>query len=477
MLFDRVKPLDQILAAAEKKGLKRQLGAFDLTMLGIGAIIGTGIFVLTSVAANKAGPGMMYSFIIAAVVCALTALVYAEIASMVPVAGSAYTYSYAVLGEIIAWSVGWALILEYAVAASAVAVGWSGYANGFLNSIGLGLPTFLTAGPADTIKLASGEVVRGGFNLIAFGISLLITGLLILGTTKSARFTAVLVLVKIAALTVFVILALPAVSSANFEPMLPQGWGTPLSGVGVLGAAASIFFAYVGFDAVSTASEETINPNRNIPIGLIGSLAVCTIFYLLVSYAAIGAVGAQPGGELSQSKEPLAFVLEKIGYPGVGKFVAIAAIIALPSVILMMIYGQTRILFTMARDGLMPKAFAEIHPTYSTPHIVTMVTGVAVALFAAVFPVDKLADISNSGTLFAFFVVSLGVMILRFREPNRHRPFKTPFAMVVCPLAMAGCALLFTSLGKYTLSLFFIWFAIGTVVYFAYARSRSQLAK
>ena len=477
MLFDRVKPLDQILDGAKKQGLKRQLGAFDLTMLGIGAIIGTGIFVLTSVAANKAGPGMMYSFIIAGIVCALTALVYAEIAAMVPVAGSAYTYSYAVLGELIAWSVGWALILEYAVAASAVAVGWSGYANGFLREIGMGLPIALTAGPGDTVTLADGSTAHGSFNLIAFVISLLITGLLVLGTTKSARFTALLVLVKIAALLAFVALALPAVQSSHFEPMLPNGWGTPLSGVGVFGAAASIFFAYVGFDAVSTASEETINPNRNIPIGLIGSLGICTLFYLLVSYAAIGAMGAQPGGELSQSKEPLAFILREIGYPGVGKWVGIAAIVALPSVILMMIYGQTRILFTMARDGLMPNMFTKIHPKFSTPHVVTIITGVAVALFAALFPVDKLADISNSGTLFAFFVVALGVLILRRTQPNRERPFRTPMAAIVCPLVMAGCVLLFVSLGKYTLSLFAGWFVIGLLVYFGYARSRSLLAK
>jgi APA family basic amino acid/polyamine antiporter len=476
MLFERVKPLDQILAAAEKKGLKRQLGAFDLTMLGIGAIIGTGIFVLTAVAANKAGPGMMYSFIIAGVVCALTALIYAEIAAMVPVAGSAYTYSYAVLGELIAWMVGWALILEYAVAAGAVAVGWSGYANGFLREIGFGLPLALTAGPGDTITLADGTTAKGAFNLIACMISLLITWLLVLGTSKSAKFTAVLVLVKVAALVAFVAVALPAVDGKNFEPMLPNGWGHPLSGSGVLGAAASIFFAYVGFDAVSTAAEETKDPNRNIPIGLIGSLAICTVFYLLVSYAAIGTAGAQPGGELSQSKEPLAFVLKNLGWPWLGNAVGAAAIIALPSVILMMIYGQTRILFTMSRDGLMPKMFSDVHPRYFTPHKVTIVTGVAVSLFAAMFPVDALADISNSGTLFAFFVVAAGVMLLRVRQPERKRPFKTPLVWIVGPLAMAGCALLFVSLGWYTIKLFLIWAVIGLVVYFAYARSRSILA-
>ncbi len=477
MIFDRVKPLDQILATAEKKGLSRQLGWFQLMMLGIGAIIGTGIFVLTSVAAQKAGPGMMYSFVIAGVVCALTALIYAEIASMVPVSGSAYTYSYAVLGELIAWMVGWALILEYAIAAGAVAVGWSGYANGFLREIGMGLPLALTAGPFDTITLPDGTTANGGFNLIACLVSLLVTWLLVIGTSKSAKFTAVLVIVKIVALTVFIALALPAVSSVNFEPMLPNGWGTPLSGVGVLGAAASIFFAYVGFDAVSTAAEETKNPNRNIPIGLIGSLAVCTVFYLLVAYAAVGAVGAQPGGPLSQSKEPLAFVLRELGYGQIGNWVGIAAIVALPSVVLMMIFGQTRILFTMARDGLMPKAFASVHERYKTPHVVTIVTGIVVALFAAMFPVDVLADISNSGTLFAFFIVAIGVMALRIKEPNRARPFRTPLIWIVGPLAVLGCALLFVSLGwNPTIKYFLYWAVAGLVIYYAFARRNSALA-
>lgn len=476
MLFDRVKPLDQILAAAERKGLVRQLGWFQLMMLGIGAVIGTGIFVLTSVAAEKAGPGMMYSFVIAGAVCALAALVYAEIASMVPVSGSAYTYSYAVLGELIAWMVGWALILEYAVAAGAVAVGWSGYANGFLSYIGWGLPLALTAGPFDPVVLADGSKVMGTFNLIAFLVSLAVTGLLILGTSKSAKFTAVLVLVKIAALTVFVFVAMPAVDSANFQPMFPNGWGTPLSGIGVLGASASIFFAYVGFDAVSTAAEETKDPQRNVPIGLLASLAVCTVFYLLVAYAAVGAVGAQPGGALALSKEPLAFVLRELGSPRLGNWVAWAAIIALPSVVLMMIYGQTRILFTMARDGLLPRALANVHSRFHTPHTVTMITGVAVSLFAALFPVGALADISNSGTLFAFFVVALGVMLLRVRQPDRKRSFRTPMIWLVGPLAMAGCALLFVSLGWYTIKLFLIWAVIGLVVYFGYSRGRSHLA-
>jgi basic amino acid/polyamine antiporter, APA family len=471
----RIKPLSQILESAEKKGLKRQLGAFDLIMLGVGGIIGTGIFVLTSVAANKAGPGMMWSFVLAAAVCLLTALIYAEIASMVPVSGSAYTYSYAVLGEFIAWMVGWALILEYAVAAGAVAVGWSGYINGFLHTVGWGLPLGLTAGPGDTITLADGTTAAGGFNLLAFLISLAVTALLVVGTSKSAKFTTVLVVVKLIALTAFVAIAFPAVQAVNFEPMLPNGWGTPLSGVGVLGAAASIFFAYVGFDAVSTAAEETNNPQRNIPIGLIGSLVLCTVFYLLVAYSAAGAVGAQPGGALSQSKEPLAFVLRELGWPNMGNWVAAAAIFALPSVVLMMMFGQTRILFTMSRDGLLPEVLSRVHPRFHTPHVVTIVTGIAVAIFAAIFPVGMLADISNSGTLFAFFVVAIGVMVLRSKHPGLKRTFRAPLLWLVGPLAMAGCALLFISLGAYTIKLFFIWAAIGLVVYFAYGRARSHL--
>ncbi|HSR65140.1 MAG TPA: amino acid permease, partial [Xanthomonadaceae bacterium] len=281
----------------------------------------------------------------------------------------------------------------------------------------------------------------------------------------------------------FIALAFPAVSSAGFNPMLPNGWGTPLSGVGVLGAAASIFFAYVGFDAVSTAAEETKNPNRNIPIGLIGSLGICTIFYLLVAYTAVGAVGsvdpagAQPGGILSQSKEPLAFVLRSIGWSRVGDLVGIAAIVALPSVVLMMIFGQTRILFTMSRDGLLPERLSRVHPRFHTPHVVTWITGVAVSLFAAMFPVDILADISNAGTLFAFFAVAIGVMVLRRTEPNRPRPFRTPLVWIVGPLALAGCVLLFFSLGwNPTIKFFCIWAVIGLVVYFLYARRRSHLA-
>lgn len=484
----RVKPLDQILATAEKKSLKRQLGAFQLTMLGIGAIIGTGIFVLTAEAGQKAGPAMMVAFVIAAVVCGLAALAYSELAAMVPVSGSAYTYTYAVLGEALAWSVGWALVLEYAIAAGAVAVGWSGYMNGLLMSAGYPIPEALRTGP----------YAGGTFNLLAFLISLVVTFLLVIGTSKSAKVNAVLVTIKVVALTAFIIIAVPAAQDANFKPFFPTGWGSPLGGIGVLGAAASIFFAYVGFDAVSTAAEETKNPNRNIPIGLIASLGVCTVFYMLVSYGAVGAGGAQPmmgpnglalhpgtpelaaackgSTELVCSNEPLAHVLRMLGFAKWGNAIGIAAALALPSVILMMIFGQTRIFFTMSRDGLLPQILSKVHPRFHTPHVVTIITGLFVSLFAALFPVGILADISNSGTLFAFMMVSIGVLVLRKTQPDRPRPFRTPLVWVVCPLAVLGCILLFLNLSTYTISLFLGWAVIGALVYAFYGYRKSELA-
>ncbi|MBE5315184.1 MAG: amino acid permease [Xanthomonadales bacterium] len=483
MLFWRVKPLDQILENAEKKSLKRQLGALQLTLLGIGAIIGTGIFVLTSVAAQSAGPAMMISFVIAAVVCALAALSYAELASMVPVSGSAYTYTYAVLGELAAWVVGWALVLEYAVAAGAVSVGWSGYMHGILYQIGIQLPPGLMAGPFDTITV-NGVEQAGTFNVLAAGCALMITGLLILGTSKSAAFNAFLVVIKLVALGIFIAIALPAFDGANFAPFMPNGFwanerevGGSLLTVGVTAAAATIFFAYVGFDAVSTAAEETKNPQRNMPIGILGSLGVCTLIYLLVAAAATGAMGAQPDGALANSKEPLALVLRELGFPWIGTVVAVAAGLALPSVVLMMLYGQTRIFFVMSRDGLLPERLSKVHPKYHTPHIITMITGTAVALFAGMFPVRMLADISNSGTLFAFAMVAAAVLILRRTEPNRPRAYRVPMAWLICPLAIFGCLFLFLNLSGHTELLFLGWTALGLVVYFLYGYRKSQLAR
>jgi len=486
MIFGRIKSLDAILATAEKKSLHRSLGAFQLTMLGVGAVIGTGIFVLTAEAAQKAGPGMMLSFVIAGFVCAVAALCYAEMAAMVPVSGSAYTYSYAVMGELVAWMVGWALILEYAIAAGAVSVGWSGYFIGWLNtSFNLNISHALVRGPFD----------GGIINLPAMLIAAVVTLLLIKGTKESANVNAVLVAIKILALTMFVALTLPVLKSGHFTPFAPTGFG------GISGAAASIFFAYVGFDAVSTAAEETTNPQRNMPIGLIGSLAICTIFYMLVAAGVIGTVGAQPvtdasGAILSPgtpalshacsaihenavvcSKEALAWTLKQVGYPFIGWLVGAAAIIALPSVILMMMFGQTRIFFVMSRDGLLPEFFSRVHPKFHTPHVITILTGIFVTLFAAFFPVGLLADVSNSGTLFAFAAVSIAVMVLRRTDPKRFRPFRTPVVMLTAPLAIAGCVYLFFSLSKETILLFVGWALIGLAVYYLYSRSRSHVGR
>jgi len=492
MFFGRIKSLNAILATAEKKSLKRTLGPFQLTMLGIGAVIGTGIFVLTSEAAQKAGPGMMISFVIAGFVCAVAALCYSELASMVPVAGSAYTYTYAVMGEILAWMVGWALILEYAVGASAVAVGWSGYFVGLMHSsLGIEIPLWLSVGPS-----------QGGIiNLPAIFITVLVTGLLIIGTTESARVNAILVTIKVAALTLFCALTLPMMKGANFHPFIPNGWGT----VGVVGAASSIFFAYVGFDAVSTAAEETRNPQRNVPIGLIGSLLICTIFYLLVAAGAIGAMGAQPvrglmgqilspgtpelaqrcvsivaGGAIQPlvcSREALAHVLRTIGYVPIGNLLGLAAFLALPSVVLMMMYGQTRIFFVMARDGLLPERLASVHPRWRTPHVVTAFTGIVVMFMSAFLPVGKLADYSNSGTLFAFAMVAISVLALRRKDPTRKRPFRTPAVYLVAPLAITGCVILYAKLPLVAILVLPAWGAIGLLVYFAYGRRHSNVGR
>jgi APA family basic amino acid/polyamine antiporter len=501
----RVKSLDAILATAQKKSLHRSLGAFQLTLLGVGAIIGTGIFVLTAAASQKAGPGMMLSFVIAGAVCAVAALCYSELAAMAPVSGSAYTYTYAVMGELLAWMVGWALILEYAVAAGAVSVGWSGYVLGLIeNAAGFDWPDALQAGPAWSMNgfIPSPDFSAGIINVPAIVVAMAVTFLLMRGTTESARLNAVLVVIKVAALTAFIVLTLPVMKSQNFTPFAPNGLFGEYSGMGIVGAAASIFFAYVGFDAVSTAAEETKNPQRNVPIGLIGSLGICTIFYLLVAIGAVGAIGAQPvlgadgsavqpgspaflaacqlaenANQLVCSNEALAHVLREINWPIVGNALGTAAMLALPSVILMMIYGQTRIFFVMARDGLLPEAFAKVHPKWKTPHIVTLFTGMAVATAGALFPVGQLADISNSGTLFAFFMVSIAVLMLRVKEPNRHRPFRTPLIWIIAPLSAAGCAFLFWNLPHDAKMVLPIWGGIGLVVYLLYGVRKSHVGR
>ena len=502
MLLDRVKPLDAILATAKKKSLHRTLGWLQLTLLGIGCVIGTGIFVLTAVGAQKAGPGLMVAFAIAGLVCIVAALCYAEIAAMIPVAGSAYTYSYATIGEFFAWTVGWALIMEYAIAASAVSVGWSGYFTGtILNEfLGIQLPSWLSAGP-----LALGGAEGGLINLPALVIALLITGLLVIGTSESAKVNAILVAIKVTALTAFIALTLSSTefSAEKFNPFLPAGlfggWGT---GVGAVGAAATMFFAYVGFDAVSTAAEETKDPQRNVPIGLVGSLLFCTVFYILVAAGAIGTLGGQPimdaagfpleagSAELARqcampehaealvcSNEALAHVLRAIGFSGIGNMLGIAAFLALPSVILVLIFGQTRIFFVMSRDGLLPEKLSTVHPRFKTPHVVTIMTGLAVAVAAAFFPVGQLADISNAGTLYAFLMVAVAVMVLRVKDPMRQRHFKVPALWLVAPLTIIGCVLLFFNLPSAAMLFLPAWGAHGLLVYFFYSRSRSHLGR
>lgn len=500
MILGRVKPLDAILAAAEKKSLHRSLGAFELMLFGIGCVIGTGIFVLTAAGAQKAGPGLMIAFALAGAVCIVAALCYSEIAAIVPVAGSAYTYSYATMGELLAWTVGWALIMEYAIAAAAVSVGWSGYFSGTIlgEFFGIHLPPWLSAGP-----LALGGTEGGFINLPAFLIAILVTGLLVIGTRESARFNTILVIIKVTALAAFVALTLPRVEADNFNPFLPAGlFGGFGTGVGAVGAAATIFFAYVGFDAVSTAAEETRNPQRNVPIGLIGSLLFCTLFYMVVSAGAVGTIGGQPimgpngvpfpagseelarqcalpqyGAALVCSDEALAHVLRQIGFTGVGNMLGIAAFLALPSVILVLLFGQTRIFFVMSRDGLLPEVLSQVHPRWHTPYVVTLITGTVVGIAAAFFPVGQLADISNAGTLYAFLMVAIAVMVLRRRSPGLKRKFRVPALWLVGPLTIAGCLFLFLNLPTAAMVMLPAWTVIGLAVYFAYGRRHSHLAQ
>jgi APA family basic amino acid/polyamine antiporter len=482
----RLKSIDAILETAERRPLTRSLGGIQLMLLGIGSVVGTGIFVLTADAAQLAGPGMMVSFVVAALVCAATALCYAEIASMVPVSGSAYTYTYAVMGEVLAWLVGWALILEYAVSASAVAVGWSGYLTGLLDSVGIHLPPALIQSPAS----------GGAIDLPAVTISLMCTVLLVRGTRESATVNAVLVAIKMVVLALFVALAVPAFHATNFHPFAPVG------ARGVVNAASSIFFAYVGFDAVSTASEETRDPQRNVPFGLIGSLVVCTLVYLMVAGAAVGAIGAQPvhgltgalldpgSREMSDrcaqiaagqplplvcSKEALAYALRQIGHPWMAGIVGVVAFIALPTVIITMIFGQTRIFFVMSRDGLLPPVLSRIHPRFQTPHVVTWVTGAIITVGAAFFPVGALADVSNSGTLFAFGLVAVAVMVLRRKDPGRPRHFRTPLVWLIAPLAILGCVVLFFFLPPAAKWVFPIWSAVGLLFYGLYGYRHSRM--
>lgn len=467
MTWLRRKSLDTITQHEEGRRLVPTLGWPHLIALGIGAIVGTGIYTLIGVGANLAGPAVLISFVIAGVVCACAALAYAELSTMMPAAGSAYTYSYAVLGETIAWVVGWSLILEYSLVVSTVAVGWSGYAVGFLHGLGIDLPQALVAGPH-----AGGLV-----NLPAVLITFVVAGLLIAGTRESATLNAFLVIAKVIALAVFVAIALPNFDAANLHPFMPYGFAesSGADGVkhGVMAAAAIIFFAFYGFDAISTAAEETKNPGRDLSIGIVGSMVGCTLIYLVVALAAVGAMSFSVFGK---SAEPLALIMRELGHGGAAKIVAAAAVIALPTVLLAFFYGQSRIFFVMARDGLLPRGLSKVSKR-GTPVAITVFTAIVTSALAGVARLDEIAALANAGTLIAFIAVAACLLVLRKREPDRPRVFRAPLAWLVGPVAILGCAYLFWSLPTRTQLWCLLWNAFGLLVYLVYSRRTSLLAK
>ena len=404
--------------------------------LGVGAIVGTGIYTLTGVGAGLAGPAVILSFVVAGIVCVCAALAYTEMATMMPVAGSAYTYTYVVLGELAAWFVGWTLILEYTVVCAAVAVGWAGYATPFL--LDFGIPSALLAGP----------FAGGVINLPAAVISVAVAGLLAVGSRESTTVNLILVAFKLVALGVFIALALPSFDANNFEPFMPFGFAAQeVDGVkhGVMAAAAIIFFAFYGFDAVSTAAEETKNPSRDLKIGIVGSMILCTALYMAVAAAALGGASYQA---LADSGEPLAMVLRTLQHPTAAKFIALVAVLALPTVIMAFMYGQSRIFFVMARDGLLPRRLGTVSAKTGTPVSMTLVTGVIVAIISGLLPLKQIAELANAGTLCAFVAVAICMMVMRKRAPNAKRVFSTPLPWVLGPLAIVGCVYLFASLHK-----------------------------
>lgn len=446
--------------------LKKTLSWYHLIALGVGAIVGTGIYTLTGVGAGLAGPGVILSFLIAGAVCACAALCYAELSTMIPASGSAYTYSYVAMGEPVAWFVGWSLILEYTLVCAAVAVGWSAHAQGLFQMIGF--PHALLAGPH-----------QGGIvNLPAVIISFAVAGLLALGTKESATVNMALVAIKILALAAFVVLTLPVFDASHFTPFMPNGFAATAGPdgvkVGVMAAASLIFFAFYGFDAVSTAAEETKNPKRDLTIGIVGSMLVCTLIYMVVAAVAIGASRAEV---FSRSEAPLVFILETLKYPRMAQLVALAAVVALPTVILAFMYGQSRIFFVMARDGLLPQALSKVNAKTGTPVLMTLLTGALSAGLSGLLSLKDIAELANAGTLAAFIAVGLSVIILRVRDPGRPRMFSTPLWQVVAPGAILGCLYLFSSLPAKTQIYFLYAHLIGFGVYFLYGVRRSVLAR
>lgn len=489
------KPLHQILAQAadNEKGLKRTLGPANLVALGIGAIIGAGLFVRTAAAAGEAaGPAVTISFIVAAIGCAFAGLCYAEFASMIPIAGSAYAYSYVTMGEIVAWIIGWALIMEYALGAATVSIAWSEYLNRLL---GGGIPYEWSHSPFESFTDTAKVTHHGIMNIPALFILLLLTLLLIRGTQESAFVNAVIVFVKVAIVVLFIVIGWQFVKPENHTPfVIPEntppvldsagkelvsytgffkhGWG------GVVGGAAIVFFAFIGFDAVSTAAQEAKNPKRDMPIGILGSLVVCTILYILFGYVLTGVapwkdfVDPQKGQEAS-----VAYAISQYmhGYRWLSTAVTVAILAGFSSVILVMLMGQSRIFYTMSNDGLIPKAFGVVHPKYKTPYKANMILFLFVGLFAAFVPGSVAGNLTSFGTLFAFVLVSIGVWILRMKAPDLPRPFRTPAAPVVSILGAVICTALIVAIDSRTLEVAFAWMVIGLIVYFGYSRRHSKL--
>jgi APA family basic amino acid/polyamine antiporter len=459
----RRKPAVMLLAEADGDGdgpgLKRALGALDLTMLGIGAIVGAGIFVLTGVAAAQyAGPAIVMSFVVSGFACAMAALCYAEFAAMIPVAGSAYSYSYATMGELVGWIIGWDLVLEYAVGAAAVAVGWSGYLRVILEGLGIHLP--------DALSHAPGSVPGAIIDLPALLIVLAISAILYVGISESARFNSIIVGVKLVVIALVILIGAFYIKPANWSPFAPMGWS------GVMKGAAVIFFAYIGFDAVSTAAEEVINPNRDLPLGILGSLFICTLLYIAVAGVLTGMVPARQ----IELNAPLASAFVIRGLNVVSGIISLGAVAGLTSVLLVLLLGQSRIFFAVSRDGLLPAAFSRVHPRFRTPYIPTMITAVAVGMTAALLPIQEIAELTNIGTLFAFVLVCAGVWILRHLEPGLKRPFRTPLVPVVPILGIFFCAYLMSSLPTVTWIRFFVWMTLGLGIYFSYGRFHSRVA-
>ena len=461
MSLFRTKNLDDMIAHSKKPGgLAKVLGPFDLVLMGIGAIVGTGIFVLTGTGALTAGPSLSLSFVVAAVACCFAALCYAEFASTVPVAGSIYTYSYATLGELAAWMIGWDLLLEYGLAAAAVSVGWSGYFQSLLAGFGITLPAALSAAPGAL------PGVTTFINLPALVIMLLLTAMLGWGVRESARLNNIMVAIKVGVVLLFIIFGARHVQPANWQPYMPFGYH------GMLSAAALVFFAFIGFDAVTSAAEEVKKPSRDLPIGIIGSLAVCAVLYVVVSAIMTGIV---PYQKFLGVDHPVSLALQYAGENWIAGFVDVGAILGMSTVILVMAFGQTRIIFAMSRDGLLPKRLSTVHPRFHTPFFATWLVGIVFGLIAAVIPLNILAELINIGTLAAFTMVSIAVVVLRKKRPDLPRAFRCPGVPYVPALAVILCVGLMTFLSWVTWMAFSIWLVIGLVIYFGYARRRSLL--